>query len=300
MGADDSAEVLTTLDKQQTRAVLYLVMASLLWSSGGLLIKAVHWNPLAIAGMRSGIAALFMLAVKRKLQITWSFSQVGGALAYAATVILFVAANKYTTAANAILLRYTAPVYVALLGGWFLGEASNRWDWLTIGAVLGGMSLFFIDKLSLEGVWGNICATLSGIAFAGTVLFLRKQKAGSPLESVILGNIFTALLGLPFMWQQMPDGNSWLGLIALGIFQLGCSYLLFAAAMKHVTALQGILIPIIEPVLNPIWVFLFLGEKPGRMAVVGGLIILGAVTARCAATLKKAPPAANHPLSETE
>ena len=273
------------LDKQRAKAVLFLVMAALLWSSGGFLIKSIHWNPLAIAGMRSGIAALLMLAVKRNLKFTWSFSQLGGALAYAGTVILFVVANKYTTAANAILLQYTAPVYVALLGGWFLGEPSNRWDWLTIGAVIGGMSLFFIDKLTLAGFWGNICAALSGIAFAAMVLFLRKQKAESPLESVILGNLLTALLGIPFMLQSMPDGNSWISLACLGIFQLGFSYLLFTEAMKHVTALQGILIPIIEPVLNPIWVFLFLGERPGRLAIVGGVLILGAVTARCVATI---------------
>lgn len=273
------------------KAVLYLIITSTLWSLGGLLIKLVSWNPLAIAGARSGIAVLLMFAVKRNLKFNWSFSQIGGALAYAGTVILFVTSNKLTTAANAILLQYTAPVYVALLGSWFLGERTTKWDWLTIIAVMGGMSLFFFDKLTLAGFWGNACAILSGIAFAGTAVFLRKQKNESPLESVILGNLLTFVIGIPFMVQSMPNTSSLLGLVCLGVFQLGISYILYASAMKHVTALEGILIPIIEPVLNPVWVFFFVGEKPGQLAVVGGLIILTAVTARCIMAIQWKKPA---------
>jgi drug/metabolite transporter (DMT)-like permease len=269
-------------NKARNQAILLLVITSILWSLGGLLIKSVPWNPLAIAGTRSIIAAGVMLLFSRKLRFTWSPAQIGGALAYAATVTLFVIANKLTTAANAILLQYTAPVYTALLGAWLLKEKTSKLDWLTIALVMGGMGLFFVDKLSLGNIAGNICAILSGVTFGATAVLLRKQKDGSPLESVILGNILTALIGLPFMLQSAPAGTfSWLCLIILGVFQLGISYILYALAIRHVTALEAILIPIIEPILNPLWVFLVMGEAPGVWALVGGLIVLVSITGRC-------------------
>ncbi len=257
-----------------------MIVAAVLWSSGGLLIKLVAWNPLAIAGARSAIAALVILAFRRRMRFKWSFVQLGGAICYAATVILFVVATKWTTAANAILLQYTAPIYVALLSYWLLRERITRLDLMAIAAALGGMVLFFLDDLSGGGIAGNIIAILSGVAFAGTALFLRKQKDASPIDSVFLGNIVAFLIGFPFMLQSMPSAASWLGLMLLGVFQLGCSYILYAEAMKSVTAFEGILIPIIEPVLNPIWVFLFLRETPGKWALLGGAIVLVSIAYR--------------------
>ena len=271
----------------KSRAIFFLIIAALLWSSGGLLIKLVAWNPIAIAGTRSAIAALVMLAFRRRMRFNWGPSQLGGAFCYAATVILFVAANKLTTAANAILLQYTAPIYVALASYWFLRERITRADLLAIGAAIGGMTLFFLDDLSMGGLWGNIVSILSGIAFAGTALFLRKQKDSSPLESLFLGNIVTFLIGLPFILRSSPNAAGWLGLVLLGVFQLGCSYILYAEAIKHVTALEAILIPILEPVLNPIWVFLMLSERPGKWAICGGIIVLTAVTLRCLSSLRR-------------
>lgn len=271
----------------KSRAVLFLILAAVLWSSGGLLIKLVAWNPLAIAGARSIIAALVILAFRRKQRLTWSPTQLGGAVCYAGTVILFVLANKWTTATNAILLQYTAPIYVALLSYWILRERITRWDIAAIAATVGGMILFFLDDLSSGGILGNVVAILSGIAFAGTVLFLRKQKESSPIGSVFLGNILAFLIGLPFMLHSSPGAAGWLGLILLGAFQLGCSYILYAEALKYVTALEGILIPIIEPVLNPVWVFLLLGERPGKWAVAGGIIVLISITLRCLQTLRQ-------------
>jgi drug/metabolite transporter (DMT)-like permease len=268
--------------KERNQAILYLVGAAILWSLGGLLIKSVSWNPIAIAGTRSAIAALVMLIFQRKLHFTWSVTQIGCALAYAGTVILFVSANKLTTAANAILLQYTAPVYTALLSAWILKEKTTKLDWLTIAIVLSGMGLFFFDKLSIGNISGNICAILSGITFAFTAVLLRKQKNGSPIESIILGNILTALIGLPFILHSAPGPFCWFPLIILGIFQLGISYILYAWAIRYVTALEAIIIPIIEPILNPIWVFLVIGETPGPWAIIGGIIVLISVAGRCA------------------
>lgn len=276
---------------ERGKAIALLIGAAVLWSLGGVLIKWVSWNPIAIAGMRSGIASLLILAILRRPNLTWSWPQIGGAVAYAATVILFVVSNKLTTAANAILLQYTAPIYVALFGVWFLKEKTNWLDWLTIFFVLSGMGLFFMDDFTAGGLWGNICAILSGLAFAALVLCMRKQKDGSPLESVLLGNILTALISIPFMLQSMPSVSSWIGLIILGIFQLGLSYVFYSIAIKHVTALEAILIPVVEPILNPIWVFLVMGETPGQWAFIGGLIVLCSITARCVvSTLRDSSP----------
>jgi drug/metabolite transporter (DMT)-like permease len=178
---------MTESSRVHYRAVGLAFAASVLWSSGGLLIKWVSWNPLAIAGARSAIAAVVLLVALRRPHFSWSFAQVGGAVVYTATVTLFVAATKLTTAANAILLQYTAPVYAALFGAWFLGERVAWLDWVTIAAVIGGMLLFFLDRLTPGGLWGNVLAIASGVSYAGLVTFLRKQKDSSPLESVLMG-----------------------------------------------------------------------------------------------------------------
>lgn len=263
------------------KAILYLVITALLWSLGGLLIKLVNANALAIAGTRSAIASLIIWMYLRKPKFTWSAAQIGAALAYTGTVIFFVVANKLTTAANAILLQYTAPVYVAILGAWLLKEKVKLYDWGAILLTIGGMVLFFMDSLDTGGIVGNIIALLSGISFALFTVFMRMQKDGSPLESVLLGNALTALIGLPFLFRNMPDTRGWIGLLILGVVQLGVPYILYTSAVKHLTALETILIPVLEPVLNPVWVYLTIGEAPGTMAFVGGAVVLVVITAWC-------------------
>ncbi|MGQ9779616.1 MAG: DMT family transporter [Bacillota bacterium] len=276
---------------QRPKALLLLALTAVLWSSGGLFIKLIPWHPLAIAGMRSAIATLFSLALVRRPKFNWSSTQLGAAVAYAAMVILFVSATKLTTAANAVLLQYTAPVYVALLSGWFLGEKISRLDWTVLVLVMGGMVLFFLDELSLAGWVGNGLAVLAGMATATLVLLLRKQKDTSTNnETVLLGNLLTALIGLPFCFLggPAPGLNGWLALLFLGVFQLGLSYAFYTWAIKHVTALEAILVPIIEPVLNPVWVFLRLGERPGPWALVGGAVVITTVTLRCVLAERRA------------
>lgn len=267
-------------NRDRTRALILLLLAAFFWSLGGTLIKWIHWHPMAIAGMRSAIAAVLIRAVFRKMSFSWDFDQVGGAMAYACTVISFVVANKMTSAANVILLQYTAPIHAALFGAWFLHERASRLDWATILVALLGMALFFCDRLTAAGYWGNIVALGSGLSFGWLALFLRRQKSGSPMESVFLGNVLAALIGLPFLFGSIPDASDWIGLAVLGVVQLGLPYILFTLAIRHVTAVEALLVPMIEPVLNPLWAFLFLGEIPGRFALLGGLVILGSVIGR--------------------
>ena len=270
------------------RAVGLMAAAALCWSLGGLLIKSVAWPPLAVAGGRGFIAAVFLAVFAPRFRFTWSAAQIGGAVAYAGTTILFVTANKLTTAANAILLQYTAPVWIALFGAWFLGERAPRADWITIVVVFSGMALFFCDDLQFAGFAGNLVALASGVAFASMTLLLRKQKDTSAEESIFLGNLLAGVIGIPFMLSahSLPNTRGWIALALLGVVQLGLSYLLYARAIRHVTALEAVLIPVIEPILNPIWVLLVIGERPGPLSLLGGVIVLSAVTLRTLHSLR--------------
>ena len=279
--------LLRRVNAAHTRSLLLLVVAALCWSLGGLLIKSVPWPPLAVAGGRGLIAALFLAATNRGLRFHFSRDQLLGAAGYAACTVTFCLATKLTTAANAILLQYTAPVWVALFGAWFLGERATRADWLTIVVVLGGMTLFFAGRLEVAHVLGNAIAVASGGCFAGMTLALRKQKDTSASESIILGNLLAFAIGLPWIvGAPALTARGWVSLVLLGVVQLGVSYWLYARAIKHVSALEAVLIPVIEPILNPVWVLLALGEKPAPLAMLGGAIVLGAVTLRAAASVR--------------
>jgi drug/metabolite transporter (DMT)-like permease len=274
-------------NKPIASAYLLLVAASVLWSTGGLLIRWVDWHPLAIAGARSAVSSAVILVYIRKPRFTWSYSQIGAAVCYSAMVFLFVSSVKLTRVANAIMLQYTAPVYTAVFGGVFLGERARWGDWLSVAAVLGGIFLFFLDDLSMGQYLGNILALAAGVALAWMGLFLRKQKSDSPFESILLGNLITAVVGFPFTLRPLPSPQGWAGLLLLGVFQLGISYIFFASAVKRVKALDTILICTIEPILNPVWVFALMGEKPGSWAFVGGGLIIASLTAR--ALVESAP-----------
>ena len=263
-----------------TTAILLFAGTALLWSFGGLLVKLVSLNPMAIAGIRSVIAALLLVAFIGKPKFTWSFPQIGGALMYVLNVLLFVSATKITTAANAILLQYTAPVYIAIFGSWILKEKIKPSDIIIIISVMGGMTLFFMDKFSSGQFLGNLLALLNGVIFAFVFIFMKMQKNESTLETILLGNIVLAIVGIPFYFEKVPDIKSIEGLLMLGIFQLGLSFILYSIAIKRITALEAVLISCIEPILNPVWVFLVLGEFPGTWALAGGLIVFVTVTLR--------------------
>ncbi|MBI3887403.1 MAG: EamA family transporter [Opitutae bacterium] len=272
-----------------TKAVGLLLACAVLWSLAGVLIKYIDWPPLAVAGGRGLIAGVFLLLAHRPRRFTWSPLQLGAALAYLGCTVPFAVATKLTSAANAIVLQYTAPVWVALLGAWVLGERTSKADWLAILAVFAGMGLFFAHGLELQGAVGNGLAIFSGMSFAAMAMLMRKQRDGSPIESVILGNLLGAVVGLPFAaGHPLPSARGLGALLALGVLQLGLPYLLYVRAIKHVTALEAVLIPVVEPVLNPIWVLLFIGEKPSLLAMAGGVLILAAVTWRAFASVRRA------------
>ncbi len=273
-------------------AIALLALSGLLWSTGGVLIKLVDWHPLAIWSARSAIAAAMLWLVRRPGLRQITPGEWAAAAALAATTGLFILANKLTTAANAILIQYSAPVWIALLGAWFLGERATRLDWLAIGLVLGGIVLVFFEQLSIDHVAGNLVALAAGVTFAFSAMTLRRvalaHRAGAdagpaldPLRSLFLGNLIGAVLGAPAMLLDAPPGaTGWAALLALGVVQQGAAYLCYARAIRHATALDAMLVPVIEPILSPLWVALAVGERPGPWALLGGAIVVGAVTLR--------------------
>ena len=266
---------------ERKNAIVLLLVAGAMWSLGGLLIKSIPWHPLAISGMRGGIAAIVIYAFSKDKKIIITFDKILSACFYTLVVTLFVISNKLTTAGNAILLQYTAPIYVALFGYMFLGEKSNLIDWITIFILLGGLALFFLDDLSFDGYLGNAFAILSGMSFAALTISLRKQKDNNPSDSILLGNILTLIIGLPIIISETSFNlHSTILILVLGIIQLGVPYIFYTTAIKHVTALDAIIFPVIEPILNPILVFFILGEALGPWAFLGGALVLGSVVFR--------------------
>ena len=190
---------------KKVSTIILLAVTATMWSLGGLLIKSVNTHPLAISGTRSAISCLIILLYVKKPKFNWSFPQIAAGVAYASMVICFVVSNKFTTAANAILLQYTAPIFVALLSALMLREKPKTIDWVTIAVVLGGMVLFFLESIDTKGLTGDIFGLLSGISYALFTIFMRMQKNGSPVESVILGNAITAVVGFPLLFTAQPD-----------------------------------------------------------------------------------------------
>ena len=273
------------LNRNSPRLGQTAVLASaVLWSTGGLFIKLINWDPIVIAGLRSLIAGIFMVGfrfispVQRrssfKLRYLW-----GGGLAYSITMLLFVPANKFTTSANAILLQYSAPVWAALLG-WLLAKEKPRIaNWVSLAMVIGGLCLFFKDGLAGGSFFGNILALLSGICFGANSVLLRIQKDGDPADALILAHFITFFVCIPLLFIHPPafTAENTVSILLMGILQLGLASVLFAYGIKRVFVVQAMLTAAIEPVLNPVWVFLATGEKPSVVALLGGVIIIAAV-----------------------
>ncbi|MEY4669346.1 MAG: hypothetical protein RL518_2045 [Pseudomonadota bacterium] len=275
------------------RGVFLLLGAALLWSTGGFLIKMVDVSGMALSSGRSSIAVLTLMALTHRIPLRPSLPCVRCGLFYALTVSTFVVATKLTTAANAIVLQYAAPVYVALLSARFLGERVVLRDWVAILVVLLGMGIFFADGIGLGGNAGNILAIISGLCFAFFVVSLRQLRDDNPVDAVIVGNVIAFVLGAPWLIEGHWSLYSVLGVILLGSLQLGLSYYLYTQAIAHVTALEAVLIPVVEPILNPLWVYLSMGEKPSGWAMCGGILVLSAVTWRALDSRKVRAPASD-------
>jgi len=265
------------------RGAALVLAAAVLWSTGGLGIKSLALFPLTTAGWRSlfAVPALLLAGGSRDSWLSGLKRRpiAATALFYALTLILFVSATRLTTAANAILLQYTSPLWVMLLSYPALGERPKTRDYAVAAGCLAGLTLFFLDELTPRGTLGMALAVVSGFTMACMVLGLRHEgRRGSDsasLTAVLFGNALCVLICSPWMASGLPlmCGRDWVVLALLGSFQLGLSYVLFSDGLRHVTALRAMLISLIEPLLNPLWVWLGNGEKPGNWAIIGGAVI---------------------------
>jgi drug/metabolite transporter (DMT)-like permease len=279
-------------ENEQLKGFLSAVITAVLWSSSGLVIKLVDWHPIAISGSRSLVAALLLIAVHKRFRLPRSLAGWGAAIAYALSVTLFVIANKLTTSANAIFLQYLAPAFVAMLSIFLLKEALRLFDWLILAGVLGGMVLFFIDRMGPGEIAGNIVAVSSGFTFALFIVCMRinsVKRSGKPIDNIIVSHLLAVVISIPFVFTSpVPDGRSVLGILFLGLVQIGLSGLFFTYAVARITAFSVSIISLIEPVMNPVWVYLIIGELPSPMAAAGGLVIIALVTLRSTLVLRRA------------
>ena len=288
--------------RARSTARLELAFAAVLFSTGGAAIKAADFTAWQITCLRSGIAALAIWLMTREARRGWTGRTVVVGVAYAATLTLFVLANRLTTAANTIYLQSTAPLYLALLAPWLLREPTRRQDLAFMAAVGLGLALFFVGvdppaDTAPDPLRGNMLALASGLFWALTVCGLRWMGSGggrgSAAVAVVAGNVIAFLVALPFAFPfGSHTAGDWALIGYLGVFQIALAYVLVTRALTTMPALEASLILLIEPVLNPVWAWIFQGERPGVWALTGGGVILGATTIRAALDARRGPEAA--------
>jgi len=260
-----------------------VLAAALIFSIGGAGIKACHLTSWQVTSFRSGIAALTLLALLPEARRGWNWRSVLVGVAYAATVTLFVMANKLTTSANSIFLQSTAPLYILLLSPWLLREKTGARDVLVMVIVGLGMSLLLVGTerhyaTAPDPYHGNILAATAGLCWALTLMGLRwmgRSEGGSAVPAAVIGNIMAFFIGLPF---ALPVAAArpvdWVILGGLGAVQVGVAYVFLTEGMRYVPALEASMLLLLEPVLNPVWSWLIHGEKPRAWSLLGGTIIL--------------------------
>ena len=271
-----------SLAKPASSPLLLVLAAAIIWSSGGLFIKWTTLSGLELSFGRSLLAAITVALFTRREGFGLNRITLIASVLYAALLLLFVLATKETTAANAIFLQYTAPLYVLVLEPIFYKEKFRQRDRITVIFCVIGMSLFFVGKLRPQDVTGNLLALASGICFAAYFLLLRhpSARAVNRASSVIYGNLLVVLVAAPAGLPALATItlHDALSVIYLGVVQIGVAYTLFTLGMaRGIRSLDAGIVGYIEPVLNPVWVFLVIGERPSRWALIGGAIIVGAV-----------------------
>lgn len=273
-------------EKKSFPPIAFVLLAVLMWSTGGLFIKLTSLDAFTVNLGRSLFAAITVALFTYKKGLKLDRFTMLTSFLYAGTLTCFVYANKNTTAANAIFLQYTAPIYILILAPFVLKEKFRVKDLLTVFFCLIGMSLFFVGQFDTAALTGNLVALLSGLFFGMYFIFLRHQRSlgnRNPALSVFYGNVLIVLLMIPLVAPNLPPQIGTIDVVAilfLGVFQIGIAYLLFTRGIASgVRSLDASIIGFIEPILNPVWVFFFVGEKPSNWALLGGAIIITTVAA---------------------
>ena len=265
----------------KSRSVLYVFLASVCFSTGGLFIKLVPWSPLAINGARNLIGAavigIYLLAARHRL--VFSRRVLVGALSMIGVTTLFAVANKMTTAANTIVLQFTAPVFVILFMALIYRQNPGRLDVIICFLVLLGVILFFVDGIRAGNLAGNVIAILSGICYAGVFMMNTGEKADA-ISSCFLGQLAAGILFTPLCFRETDFSLPVTAAVAaLGVVQVGGAYILFSAGIRHTPAVTASLLTGMEPILNPLLVALFYGERVSTLSVIGAVIVVCSILA---------------------
>jgi drug/metabolite transporter (DMT)-like permease len=266
----------------RSKGLLLVAAAALCWSTGGIGIKAITDSALKVAFYRSLIAGIALMLFfgrgvwgRRRFRSSAAFAM--AIISYGTCLTTFVIATRWTTAANAIFLQYAGVVWVLLLSPLIVREPMRGRDAIAVVTALGGMALFFVGKFEVRGMSGNLMALLSSVFFALLILCLRREHDAAE-SAIVWGNLVAAAVLLPFVRHDLALTPKSLGvLLFLGLVQIAVAYFLFVRGLKHVTATEASLTGMLEPVMNPVWVFLFLGERPSGFAAIGAAIVLAAI-----------------------
>ena len=275
------------MDKR--KGLLLVLLGAIAFSLGGVFIKFIPWNPIAINGGRcifsSMVIAAYLYFSGHKVKINKTVLL--GALCVGSMMLCYVASIKLTSAANAIVLEYTAPIFVIILEAFLFHREIRKIDIIICQLVFLGIGIVMIDGLGKGHVAGDLIALASGVFYALTIM-LNEFENGDSLSSVLLGHILMAIIGLPFIFRETDFSASTLLLVAaLGIFQAGAGYTLLSVGLKNADPISGSLIASIEPVLNPILVSLFYHEHMGINTIIGGLVVIVSIVVYNVITLKK-------------
>lgn len=270
---------------QKNSAILQMLICATLWSTGGILIKMIPWNPFVIAGCRSVVAAA-VLALYIKLgglPFMLNKKTILAGLFMSLTCVSFVAANKLTTAANAIVLQFTSPVFIIVFSVLFFKKKFVRADILAVLFSMIGISLFFFDRLTAGKLFGNCVAIFAGMCMSWMFMLIGASNTRERINSILIAQIITIMIALPFFILYPPELTTKpaVSTLILGVLQLALPYILFAKASEYCPPLACSLLGALEPLLNPVWVFLFDGEAPGIFALAGGAIVIATVTLWC-------------------
>lgn len=273
--------------KKENRAMLEMLMCAALWSIAGIFIKLIPWNSFVISALRSLFAGLTVLAyIKIKgYRIILSRRTLIPGLLLGLVYIAFVAANKLTTAANAIVLQFTDPIFIVIFSAVFFGQRFKKRDFIAVICTFVGIAMFFLDQLDGGHLLGNFVAIFAGACLGGMFMTMGNAETQERFSAMLIGQAVAFLFGLPFIITTKPEISALpvLYIIILGVLQLGIPYILYGRASEYCPPLACSLLGAVEPLLNPLWVLIFDGEKPGVFALIGGVIVIVSVTAWCIA-----------------
>ena len=271
--------------KKENLAIAEMLICATLWSIAGIFMKLLPWNGFAVASLRSLIAGLTIAAyilirgkriiINRRTIVTGVFT--------ACVYTCFAVANKLTTAANAIVLQFTSPVFIVIFSALILKKRIRRSDALVVSFTLLGIALFFFDQLRPGYILGNFVAIAAGMFMAGMFMAVGELEGEQRFSGILIGQTLTFLVGLPFVIATRPEFTAvtTLSILILGVFQLGISYILYVESSKYCPPLACCLLGAAEPLLNPVWVLIFDGERPGVFALIGGVIVVVSITLWC-------------------